>query len=317
MNPQEKLKLIKRNTEEIITEETLLSLIKKKPHPIIYCGYEISGPVHLGHFVTISKLLDFQKAGFKVKILLADVHTSLNKKEPKVNAWKKTLKASGIKADFILGSSFQFKKEYIFDLFNLAQKTTINRGLRAMQEVARDIKNATISQIIYPLMQIIDVKYLNADVSLGGMDQRKIYMLGKDEAKTTQHNFISVHTPIITSLKDPGQKMSSSLQGSNISIIDSQETIKKTIAKAYCPASQVEDNPILQISKLIIFPRLNKIEISRPNKFGGDKTYNTYEDLESDYTKGKLHPADLKNLVADSIEKIIAPIRKKLQVINL
>lgn len=313
MNNEKKYELITRNTAEIITEDSLKKLLKKKKSPVVYCGYEISGPVHLGHFVTISKLLDLQKAGFKIKILLADVHTELNKKNPETEAWKKTLEAIGLKADFVLGSSFQFKKEYIYDIFQLAQKVTINRGLRSMQEVARDIKNAATSQIIYPLMQILDVKYLEADVALGGTEQRKIYMLGREESKTTGHEYISLHTPLITSLKGPGEKMSSSIQGSHISIIDSKEKIKKTLNKAYCPEAKIEDNPILQICQLIIFPQLTKLKISRPEKFGGNLAYKSYKDLESDFVNRKLHPADLKSATTDALEKIISPIRNNFK----
>ncbi|MBU1988508.1 MAG: hypothetical protein KKD94_03445 [Nanoarchaeota archaeon] len=147
MNPQQKFSLLKKNTEEIITEQALLSLLKKKKQPVVYCGYEPSGPLHLGHFVTITKLMDFVKAGFKVKVLLADIHAMLNKKgqekeiEKEVTAWKKTVKAIGLKCEIVLGSTFQFSKQYQFDIFKLAQQSTISRGLRSMQEIARDIKN--------------------------------------------------------------------------------------------------------------------------------------------------------------------------------
>jgi len=309
MNETQKLSLIKQNTEEILTEESLKQILKKKI-PIAYCGYEISGPIHLGHFVTLTKLLDLQKVGFKLKILLADIHTILNKKKPEIEKWKKSLKAIGIKADFILGSDFQFKPEYHLEVMALAQAITINRGLRSMQMLTRDIKNATISQIWYPLMQITDIKHLKVDVALGGLDQRKIHALGKDLMSTLNYEFTAIHTPLITSLKGPGQKMSSSIPGSNISITDSKETIERTVAKAYCPEKKSEDNPIMQITNLILFPHLNKIKVKRPLKFGGDVIYMTYQDLEKDYILGKLHPADLKNAATDSLEKLIAPIRK-------
>ena len=56
MDTEEKLELIKRNTEEIITEDDLRKVLKEKKKPIVYCGYEPSGPMHLGHFVTITKI---------------------------------------------------------------------------------------------------------------------------------------------------------------------------------------------------------------------------------------------------------------------
>jgi tyrosyl-tRNA synthetase len=80
MNSEERLELIERNTEEIVRKDELLNLLKKNKKPVVYCGYEPSGPLHLGHFVTILKLNDLERAGFEVKILLADVHAMLNKK---------------------------------------------------------------------------------------------------------------------------------------------------------------------------------------------------------------------------------------------
>ena len=316
MDIEEKIDLIKRNTEEIVSLDTLKDLLKKKKQPRVYCGYEPSGPMHLGHFVTITKLMDLERAGFKVVILLADIHALLNRKgseesiKKEVENWKKTIKAIGIKAEVILGSDFEFNKEYQLDVMKLAQSSTIQRGLRSMQEVARDVENATISQLWYPLMQVVDIKHLKLDVALGGMDQRKVHMLGKDAFKIINHDFIAIHTPLITSLRGLGQKMSKSIAGSGISVTDSYEEIKKTIAKAYCPEKEIKDNPVLQIVKLIIFPKFDSVEIKRPEKFGGNAEFESYEKLEKDYSSGKLHPMDLKNAVTEYLEKIIAPIRK-------
>lgn len=319
MNEKEKLELIKRNTAEILTEDELLKVIKIKSSPVVYCGYEPSGPMHLGHFVTITKLLDLQKAGFKVKILLADIHALLNRKgsekeiKKEIELWKKTIKAIGIKAEIIIGSDFEFTKEYQIDVMNLAQHSTINRGLRSMQEIARDVENATISQLWYPLMQVADIKHLKVDVALGGLEQRKVHMIGKDMANTLNYDFIAIHTPLITSLKGPGQKMSKSIPGSGISVTDSRDEIKKSISEAYCPAKQIEDNPILQIAKLVIFPHFEKMKISRPAKFGGDKLYENYEKMEKDFFGGELHPMDLKNSTIEHLEKLISPIRKNFK----
>jgi len=316
MDIDEKIDLIKRNTEEIVSLDALKELLKSKKQPRVYCGYEPSGPMHLGHFVTITKLMDLEKAGFKVIILLADIHALLNRKgseeeiKREVENWKKTIKAIGIKAEVVLGSDFEFTKEYQLDVMKLAQGSTIQRGLRSMQEIARDISNATISQLWYPLMQVTDIKHLKLDVAMGGMEQRKVHMIGKDLAKTLNYNFIALHTPLITSLKGPGEKMSKSIPGSGISVTDSNEEIKKTIAKAYCPEKETRDNPILQIAKLIIFPRFDSVEIKRADKFGGNVSFEDYEKLEKEYSAGKIHPLDLKNAIAEYLENIIEPIRK-------
>jgi tyrosyl-tRNA synthetase len=318
MNINERFELIKRNTEEIIPEDSFRKILKKK-NPLVYCGYEPNGPLHLGHFVTMIKLMDLQKAGFDVIILLADIHALLNRKgdekliRKEVELWKKTIKAIGMKAKVVLGSDFQFSKEYQLDVMKLAQSSTINRGLRSMQEIARDVKNATISQLWYPLMQVADIKHLKVDVALGGMEQRKVHMIGRDMVKTINYDFVVLHTPLITSLKGPGQKMSKSIQGSGISVTDSYDEIKKTISGAYCPVKEIKDNPIIQIMKLVLFPKFGEIKIERPEKFGGNLEFKSYEELEKEYTAGKIHPVDLKNSTINSLEMLISPIRKKFE----
>ena len=138
-------------------------------------------------------------------------------------------------------------------------------------------------------------------------------MVGREMDNILGHKFVAFHTPLITSLKGPGEKMSKSIEGSWIAITDSFEKIKKTIGGAYCPEKIVEDNPIFQICKLIIFPLLNKLEIKRPEKFGGNLDIEDYDELEKLYSSGKLHPMDLKNSVAPALEEIIAPIRKNFK----
>jgi tyrosyl-tRNA synthetase len=180
-----------------------------------------------------------------------------------------------------------------------------------MQQVARDIENAKVSQIIYPLMQVTDVKYLKTNFVVSGSDQRKIYMLGIDQGKDIGlQDAVYLYTPLIPGLKGPGTKMSSSVKDSFISIRDKKEDIVKKINKAYCKVGDVKNNPVLSIAKLIVFPKFEKIKIKRPDKFGGNLEFKNYEDLEKSFEDGKLHALDLKNSVSEYLEKLIAPIRK-------
>ena len=314
MSPEKRFELIKRNTEEIINEDKIEKFMKKG---VVYCGYECSGEIHLGHLVTIIKLLDLQKAGIKVKVLLADWHTWLNKKgdwnfvNKQLNQWEKGFKSIGLKAEIVRGTSYQKKPDYFEDILKLALDITVNRGVRSMQQVARDIENAKISQIIYPLMQVADVKFLKINFVVAGTDQRKIYMLGVDEGKKIElQEAVYLYTPLIPGLKGPGTKMSSSVKESFISIRDKKQDIKKKILGAYCKVGDVANNPILAITKLILFPKFEKINVKRSDKFGGDVEFKAYKDLENAFESGKLHALDLKNAVADYLEEIIAPIRK-------
>ena len=318
MDLSKKIELIKRNTQEIIGEQQLKDILKLKK-PVVYCGYEPSGPIHLGHLVTITKLIDLQKAGFHVKVLLADWHTWLNRKgdwdfiHKQCKIWQNGFKAAGLKAEFILGSKFQRNLNYIDDVLSLALSTTMNRSLRSMQEVARDIENAKVSQVIYPLMQIADVKYLKVDLVQAGIEQRKIYVLGIEVLPLIKYKVPAfVYTPLISSLKGPG-KMSSSEPENMISINDSNDVINKKIMNAYCPEGIVENNPILQIMKLIVFPRNDKITIKRPSKFGGNLEFKDYDELERMFSVRKLHPQDLKSSCSEYLINILTPIRKKFK----
>lgn len=311
-----KLELVKRNAEEIINEKDIPKLLKKKK-PIAYCGYEPSGEIHLGHLVTITKLMDLIKAGFHVKVLLADWHGFLNQKgdwdfiKNQVKIWTKGMEAAGLKkAEIVVGSSFQRTPEYFDDVLKIATKTTLNRSLRSMQQVARDIESAKVSQVIYPFMQIADIKHLNVDLTHSGIEQRKIHMLGKEVFKDIGYkDIVFVHTPLIGSLKGGG-KMSSSEKGSFISIRDSEDAIKKKIKGAHCSAGVVRENPILEITKLIIFPRIKEFVVKRDKKFGGNLKFKDYSSLEKSFSSKKLHPLDLKNSVSGYLCDIIAPIRK-------
>jgi len=314
MDIRKKIDLVKRNVEEIIGEDKIKSYMKKG---IVYCGYECSGEIHLGHLVTILKLLDLQKAGIKIKVLLADWHTWLNQKgdwgfvNKQLKSWEKGFKSVGLRAEIHRGTSFQRKQEYIDDILRMALDVTVNRGVRAMQQVARNIENAKVSQIIYPLMQIEDVKALKVNFVLAGTDQRKIYMLGRDIGhKIGLQDAIYLYTPMIPSLRGAEGKMSSSVKESFISIRDKKEDIKKKIRGAYCRVGDVQNNPVLAITRLIIFPKFEKVRIKRDKKFGEDLDFDNYVTLEKAFESGKLHALDLKDSVADYLEEIIAPIRK-------
>ncbi|MBU4202194.1 MAG: tyrosine--tRNA ligase, partial [Candidatus Altiarchaeota archaeon] len=70
-----------------------------------------------------------------------------------------------------------------------------------------------------------------------------------------------------------------------------------------------EGNPILQICELILFPKFGKMEIKRPDKFGGNVEFTSYEELENSYLDKNLHAADLKNSVAEALIELLEPVR--------
>ncbi len=300
---------IKRNTVEIVTEEELKKVLEKEEKKA-YIGFEPSGKIHLGHYLQIKKMMDLKEAGFDIIILLADLHAYLNQKGSleeiqEIGEYnKKVFKAMGLEANYIYGSEFQLERDYVLNLHRLALNTTLKRARRSMELIAREDENPKVAEVIYPIMQVNDIYYLDVDVAVGGMEQRKIHMLARE---LLDKKVVCIHNPVLTGLDGEG-KMSSS-KGNFIAVDDSPEVIREKIKKAYCPIGEVEGNPILEIAKYFLeYP----LVVKRPEKFGGDVTFNSYEELETAYKNKELHPLDLKNAVAEELIKILEPIRKRL-----
>jgi len=300
----DRLALIKRNTEEIVTQEELERLLETKESPTAYVGYEPSGKIHMGHVLTVNKLVDLQNAGFEVTVLLADVHAYLNEKGTMEEVReiadfnKECFIALGLeegKTKFVYGSDYQLEPDYMLSVLKLARDTTLNRAKRSMDEVSRSADNPRVSQMVYPLMQAVDIAMLGVDVAVGGIDQYKAP--------------ICIHTPILLGLD--GKKMSSS-SNNYISMDDSGKAVKKKINKAFCPEGDIVDNPVLALFKYHIMPRFEEITINRPEKYGGDLHYRGYEELEAGFASKELHPMDLKAGAADYMNRILEPVREKM-----
>ena len=315
----DRLALIKRNTEEIVTQEELERLLETKESPTAYVGYEPSGKIHMGHVLTVNKLVDLQNAGFEVTVLLADVHAYLNEKGTMEEVReiadfnKECFIALGLeegKTKFVYGSDYQLEPDYMLSVLKLARDTTLNRAKRSMDEVSRSADNPRVSQMVYPLMQAVDIAMLGVDVAVGGIDQRKIHMLAREGLPGLGYKApICIHTPILLGLD--GKKMSSS-SNNFISMDDSGKALKKKINKAFCPEGDIVDNPVLALFKYHIMPRFEEITIHRPEKYGGDLHYPTYEELEAGFASKELHPMDLKAGAADYMNRILEPVREKM-----
>jgi len=322
MNDSEPLAILERNVEEIVTivdlKNALASLPDTKGELRAYVGFEPSGVVHIGHLPLINKLRELQRIGFHVIVLLADMHAYLNEKgtfdaiRDTAEYNKKCFAAAGLsdETEFIFGASFQMQEDYMLNVLKLATVTTEKRARRSMDELSRSKEDRKVSQLIYPLMQAVDIAALDIDVAVGGIDQRKIHMLARENLPKLGFKApICIHTPLLIGLD--GEKMSSSL-GNFISVHESEEEVETKLKAAFCPPGIAYGNPVLQIYKHTIFPVVDEVRIERAAKYGGDVNYNRYEDLERDYTGGKLHPLDVKTTAVRYLNEILAPIRSSL-----
>ncbi|MDD5193463.1 MAG: tyrosine--tRNA ligase [Candidatus Nanoarchaeia archaeon] len=322
---EDRLKLIKRNTQEIVTEEELRELLKKKKNPVVYWGTAVTGKPSLAYFFPLLKLSDFSKAGFKVKILLADLHGALdgtswaileNRYAYYKEAISQILKALGTdlkKIEFVQGSGFQLGHEYMYDVLKIASLASVHDCKKAASEVVKLGDNPMLGGLIYPIMQSLDEQYLRVDVQFGGLDQRKILMFARENLpKIGYDRRVEVMNPMIQGLI--GKKMSSSDIKSKIDLTDDEKTIKDKINSAYCLEGD-SDCGVMDFLKYVIMTikedNKEKFLVERPSKFGGNISYASYSEIEQAFIKKELHPMDLKNALAKEIIKLLSEIDKK------
>ena len=332
----EKVDLIQRPpTEEIVTQEELIELFKTNSSPNHYIGLEISGFLHLGSLISTGfKINDFVKAGVKCKIFLADWHTLINDKLG--GDWETIAKVSKYyqdafklvcpDAEIILGSKlYEEKTEYWSELVKFTKHMSIARTMRTLTIMGRseDDKKIDVAKLLYPAMQAVDIHSLDVDIAHAGMDQRKIHMLVREIFPKMKWKVpVAVHHKLLPGLSKPADsnddkivgKMSKSDPNSGVFIHNSDDEIRKKISKAWCEEANIKNNPLLEISKSVIFHEYNEMKVERPEKFGGNVSYTNYNQLEKDFAEKKLHPGDLKQTVGNYLVKVVSPIREKLNL---
>ncbi len=328
MDVDSKVELATRNALEVVTEGELKTLFETKQTPTAYIGYEPSGFVHVGQVITATKIAELQKAGVEVTMFLADWHAMIN---DKLGAdignirmcgeyMRESFIALGIREDtkFVWANDLVNRAEYWEKFIRICKASSLMRIKRAMTIMGRTEDEAEIdaSKVMYPPMQVADIFELDVDIALAGMDQRRAHMLARDVAeKLGWRKPVALHTPLLMSLVGGGRmdpveaKMSKSDPNSAIFLHDSPEDIHRKMKNAFCPP-EAENNPVLEVMRLIVFPKLGGVTIERPAKFGGPVTFSSYQEIHSTYESKSLHPMDLKKGAADSLATVLAPVRE-------
>lgn len=336
MDIDKKIEIIKQVGEEIVTEEDLRELFNTKKDLIAYDGFEPSGRIHIAQAVLRSiNVNKMTSTGIKFKMLVADWHAWANNKmggdlekirvvgEYFIEVWK----ASGMdlkNIEFVWGSDIVKDEKYWRLVMQIARNSTLKRILRCSQIMGRTENEALqASQILYPCMQAADIFYLKADICQLGMDQRKVNMLAREigpklgywkPASVSHHMLMGLEKPPLKEAdildRTIEMKMSKSKPDTAIFVDDSEDEIKRKIGKAYCPEGIVEDNPMMEYVRYIIFQKFDKFVVERPEKWGGNLEFSSYEELTKIYLEKKLHPMDLKNGVAKYINILVEPIRQ-------
>jgi tyrosyl-tRNA synthetase len=326
----ERIELITRNAEEIISLDELRKVLATEKELKSYVGFEPSGQVHLGWNIVAKKINDLTSAGFEMTIFLADWHAYINDKYgsniDNIRICGEYMKdcfiALGVdqsKVHFVYASELIDNKSYWEKVLRIAKNSSLARIRRSMTIMGRQEEEADTdsSKFIYPSMQAADIFELDVDIAYGGLDQRKAHMLARDVAeKLDWKKPIALHTPLLMSLTSSERmdmtdaKMSKSDPDSCVYIHDSPEDIKRKLRKAFCPEGEPDNNPVIDICHYIIFNEFDSLKIERPEKYGGDLDLHNTRELRDVFQDRLLHPLDLKNTVAQYIIELLEPVRK-------
>ncbi|KXS41494.1 MAG: tyrosyl-tRNA synthetase, partial [Candidatus Frackibacter sp. T328-2] len=299
MKIEEQLKVINRGVAELISEGELKKKLEKaaeEDRPLrVKLGLDPSAPdIHLGHTVVLQKLKQFQDLGHQVILLIGDftgrigdptgkskTRPQLTEEQIKENA--KTYQEQIFKVldpdktELVFNSEWLGEMDFA-DVINLSANYTVARMLEREDFSQRYKNNQAISihEFFYPLMQGYDSVAIEADVELGGTDQKFNLLVGRDLQKEYgQDPQVIIMMPILEGL-DGVKKMSKSL-GNYIGINDKPSDM-------YGKVMSIPDKLLIRYFELLTDISLEELK-----------------DLKSGINNGEVHPMEAKKRLAKTI----------------
>ncbi len=292
---ESQLELIKRGTAEIISEEDLIAKLKQNRPLNVKAGFDATAPdLHLGHTVVLQKMKHFQELGHNVTFLIGDFTGMIGDPTGKSETRKPLIKEQ------VLANAETYK-EQVFKIldpektkicFNSAwlEPLTMKETLSLMAKftVARIIERDDFQkryksgepigmhEFMYPIMQGFDSVNMNADIELGGTDQKFNLLVGRDLLRQYgKEAQVAITMPIIEGL-DGVQKMSKSL-GNYVGI---SESPKDMFGK------------LMSISDELMFRYYTLLS---------DMSLKDIEKMKQDIETGDFHPMTAKKNLAKEI----------------
>ena len=291
---KESLELIKRGIDEVLTEDDLASKLKSKKQLTVKVGFDPTAPdLHLGHTVILNKMRHFQDLGHKVVFLIGDftgrigdpsgknkTRPSLDKEELEKNA--KTYSDQVFKILNKDLTDIRFNSEWCEDLgadgiIGLASKYNLGRMLERDDFSKRYKANQQIAihEFLYPLIQAYDSIALNADVEMGGTDQKFNLLVGRELQRAfDQEPQVCITLPILEGL-DGTNKMSKSL--------DNYVGINEDPDEMFGKIMSISDDLMWRWFELLSFRPINEVN-----------------ELKKEVKSG-MNPRDTKILLAEEI----------------
>ncbi len=295
IDPRDPVQLIKRGSFEIIDEQELKEKLATGRPLRVKAGFDPTAPdLHLGHTVLIQKLRHFQDLGHTVIFLIGDFTGMIGDPSGKSETRKKlTREQVARNAETYKRQIFKIldpdKTEIAFnsewmdkfgasDFIELCSKYTVARMMERddFEKRYRDNQPIAIHEFLYPLIQGYDSVALEADVELGGTDQKFNLLMGRIMQREYGQDPQVILTMPILEGTDGVQKMSKSL-GNYIGI-------EEPPSEMFGKIMSISDELMWRYYELLSDMDLHKIKA-----------------LREDVQKGIIHPKTCKEELAQEI----------------
>jgi tyrosyl-tRNA synthetase len=243
--------------------------------------------------------------------------------------------ADPARVNFVLGTDlYDQNPDYWTTVIEVSRNTTLARMLRSISIMGREQSDSVdFAKLIYPAMQAADIFAQGINLAHAGTDQRKAHVIARDVATKLRTNRLTdsegrtvkpaaVHHPLLLGLRKPPVwpipedvdpstlKMSKSDPSSAVFVHDDPDTIRRRVAKAFCPPQETRFNPVLNwFDQLVFALDGGAVRIDRSDANGGPVTFETHAELTEAYGHGLLHPSDAKNALAARLIDRLEPAR--------
>ena len=307
---KENLNLIKRGIDELISEDELIAKLKSKKQLIVKAGFDPTAPdLHLGHTVLINKLRHFQQLGHQIVFLIGDftgmigdpsgknkTRPALNQEEINENAKsykKQVFKILDPKLTHVRFNSEWSNKLGAEGIIKLASQYNLARMLERDDFNKRYKSNQTIAlhEFLYPLIQANDSIALEADIELGGTDQKFNLLVGRELQRANgQEPQVVITVPILEGL-DGVNKMSKSL--------DNYVGIDESPNEMFGKIMSISDELMWRWFELLSFRSIDEIKALKADQASGKNPRDIKIDLAKELI-ARFHDEQSANLAEEN-----------------
>lgn len=307
---KENLNLIKRGIDELISEDELIAKLKSKKQLIVKAGFDPTAPdLHLGHTVLLNKLRHFQQLGHQIVFLIGDftgmigdpsgknkTRPALHQEEIDENAKsykKQVFKILDPKLTHVRFNSEWSNKLGAEGIIKLASQYNLARMLERDDFNKRYKSNQTIAlhEFLYPLIQANDSIALEADIELGGTDQKFNLLVGRELQRANgQEPQVVITVPILEGL-DGVNKMSKSL--------DNYVGIDESPNEMFGKIMSISDELMWRWFELLSFRSIDEIKALKADQARGKNPRDIKIDLAKELI-ARFHDEQSANLAEEN-----------------